>query len=104
MFSADERAMLVSWLVYHRDTLRLKCEGLTDEQLRIRSVPPSTLSLLGLGAAPTFGWAVAARFFGGFCNGIIGAVKTIIAEAFDEHEQPHSQSNLWLRDHPPRPA
>ena len=26
----------------------LKCEGLTDDQLRIRSVPPSNLSLLGL--------------------------------------------------------
>ena len=47
-FVADERAMLISWLVYHRDTLRLKCEGLTDEQLRIRSVPPSSMSLLGL--------------------------------------------------------
>ena len=47
-YLADERDMLVSWLVYHRDTLRLKCEGLTDEQLRIRSVPPSKLSLLGL--------------------------------------------------------
>ena len=47
-FLADERAMLVSWLVYHRDTLRMKCEGLTDEQLRTRSVPPSSLSLLGL--------------------------------------------------------
>jgi uncharacterized damage-inducible protein DinB len=47
-FLGDERAMLVSWLVYHRDTLRLKCEGLTDDQLRIRSVPPSSLSLLGL--------------------------------------------------------
>jgi hypothetical protein len=47
-FLADERAMLIAWLVYHRDTLRLKCEGLTDEQLRVRSVPPSSLSLLGL--------------------------------------------------------
>ena len=47
-FLADERAMLVSWLVYHRDTLRMKCEGLTDEQLRLRSVPPSSMSLLGL--------------------------------------------------------
>ena len=47
-YLADERAMLVSWLVYHRDTLRMKCEGLTDAQLRTRSVPPSSLSLLGL--------------------------------------------------------
>jgi uncharacterized damage-inducible protein DinB len=47
-FLADERDMLVSWLVYHRDTLRMKCEGLTDEQLRMRAVPPSSMSLLGL--------------------------------------------------------
>jgi hypothetical protein len=45
---ADERSMLVGWLDYHRATLEWKCEGLTDEQLRERSVPPSTMSLLGL--------------------------------------------------------
>jgi uncharacterized damage-inducible protein DinB len=44
----DERTMLVAWLEYHRATLALKCDGLTDEQLRTRSVPPSALSLLGL--------------------------------------------------------
>ncbi|MGW4892571.1 DinB family protein [Kitasatospora sp. NPDC004240] len=47
-FAADETAMLVSWLEFHRATLMLKCEGLTEEQLRLRSVPPSSLSLLGL--------------------------------------------------------
>ncbi len=39
---------LVGWLQYHRDTLALKCEGLTPEQLCVRSVPPSTMSLIGL--------------------------------------------------------
>jgi uncharacterized damage-inducible protein DinB len=43
-----EREMLVGWLEYHRATLLLKCQGLTDEQLRQRSVPPSTMSLHGL--------------------------------------------------------
>ncbi|MEU9130465.1 DinB family protein [Kitasatospora sp. NPDC048540] len=47
-FAADESAMLHSWLDYHRATLALKCEGLTDDQLRERSVEPSSLSLLGL--------------------------------------------------------
>ena len=47
-FEADERTMLEAWLEYHRATLALKCEGLSDAQLRVRSVPPSTLSLLGL--------------------------------------------------------
>jgi uncharacterized damage-inducible protein DinB len=45
---ADERTMLEGWLDYHRQTLIWKCEGLTDAQLRTRSVPPSELSLLGL--------------------------------------------------------
>ncbi|MGW3183447.1 DinB family protein [Kitasatospora sp. NPDC001119] len=40
--------MLRGFLDFHRATLALKCEGLTDEQLRLRSSPPSTLSLLGL--------------------------------------------------------
>jgi uncharacterized damage-inducible protein DinB len=47
-YEADERTMLVSWLDYHRATLELKCEGLTDDQLRMCSVPPSAMSLLGL--------------------------------------------------------
>nr|WP_230210128.1 DinB family protein [Streptomyces kaniharaensis] len=46
--AADETAMLTAWLDFHRSTLALKCEGLTDDQLRLRSVPPSSLSLLGL--------------------------------------------------------
>jgi hypothetical protein len=45
---ADERTTLAGFLDYHRDTLALKCEGLTDEQLRLRAVPPSGMSLLGL--------------------------------------------------------
>ncbi|MCT9933820.1 DinB family protein [Planotetraspora sp. A-T 1434] len=45
---ADEREMLTSWLDWHRETLAVKCAGLTEEQLRLRSAPPSTISLLGL--------------------------------------------------------
>ena len=40
--------MFMAWLDYHRATLAWKCAGLTDEQLRERAVPPSSLSLLGL--------------------------------------------------------
>src|SRR4051812_49969830 len=40
--------MLRAFLDYHRATLARKCAGLTDEELRRRSMPPSTLSLLGL--------------------------------------------------------
>ena len=45
---ADERATLVAWLRWERDTLELKCSGLDDADLARRSVEPSTLSLLGL--------------------------------------------------------
>jgi uncharacterized damage-inducible protein DinB len=45
---ADERAMLDGWLDWHRQTLLAKCSGLTPEQLKVRSVEPSSLSLLGL--------------------------------------------------------
>jgi hypothetical protein len=45
---AGEREMLDTMLGYQRDTLVMKCAGLDAAALRTRSVPPSTLSLLGL--------------------------------------------------------
>ncbi|MEV5979853.1 DinB family protein [Streptomyces sp. NPDC052114] len=45
---AGERASLTAFLQYQRETLAMKCAGLTAEQLRERSVPPSDMSLLGL--------------------------------------------------------
>ncbi|HEX6919462.1 MAG TPA: DinB family protein [Actinomycetes bacterium] len=45
---ADERETLRAFLDYHRATLAMKCDGLSDEELRRESMPPSTLSLLGL--------------------------------------------------------
>jgi uncharacterized damage-inducible protein DinB len=43
-----ELATIREYLSNYRLTLGMKCEGLTPEQLATRSVPPSTLSLLGL--------------------------------------------------------
>ncbi|MFK0295829.1 DinB family protein [Streptomyces sp. NPDC090442] len=43
-----ELATLQDVLTNYRLTLRMKCEGLNAEQLARRSVPPSTMSLLGL--------------------------------------------------------
>lgn len=40
--------MLAEYLDRYRVTFELKCEGLTAEQLASRSVPPSTMSLLGM--------------------------------------------------------
>jgi uncharacterized damage-inducible protein DinB len=43
-----ELATIREYLSNYRLTLGLKCEGLTPQQLATRSVPPSTMSLLGL--------------------------------------------------------
>jgi len=45
---AGERETLRAFLDYHRATLAMKCDDLSDDDLRRQSMPPSTLSLLGL--------------------------------------------------------
>lgn len=40
--------MLRAFLDFHRGTLAMKCDGLSDDELRRQSMPPSSLSLLGL--------------------------------------------------------
>jgi len=47
-FVAGERESLEQWLDYHRITLVLKCEGLTDAQRKARPVATSLLSLHGI--------------------------------------------------------
>ena len=44
----DERGVVLDYLRRYRLTLELKCADLDAEQLARRSVPPSTMSLLGL--------------------------------------------------------
>jgi len=44
----DERSTLVGYLRDQRYTLEIKCSGLDAEGMAARSVPPSTMSLLGL--------------------------------------------------------
>jgi uncharacterized damage-inducible protein DinB len=43
-----EKAVLAAYLDRYRITFEMKCEDLDSEQLARRSVPPSTMSLLGL--------------------------------------------------------
>jgi uncharacterized damage-inducible protein DinB len=43
-----EKAVLAEYLDHYRMTFEMKCEGLGAEQLAHRSVPPSSMSLLGL--------------------------------------------------------
>jgi hypothetical protein len=47
-FVGGEREMLRGFLQYGRESLLLRCAGLSSEQLVLRSAPPSSLSLLGL--------------------------------------------------------
>jgi uncharacterized damage-inducible protein DinB len=44
----DERSTLLEYLRVYRLTLEMKCADLDAEQMARRSVPPSTMSLLGL--------------------------------------------------------
>lgn len=46
--TTDERSTLLDYLRRYRLTLQLKCAELDPAQLALRSVPPSTMSLLGL--------------------------------------------------------
>jgi uncharacterized damage-inducible protein DinB len=45
---ADERSALLEYLRAYRITFEMKCADLDAEQLARRSVPPSTMSLLGM--------------------------------------------------------
>jgi uncharacterized damage-inducible protein DinB len=44
----DDATMLPPWLDYQRGTLLWKCESLDGDALARQSVPPSTVSLLGI--------------------------------------------------------
>lgn len=46
--ATDERGNYAGYLRHYRLTLQLKCDGLTPVQLAMRSVEPSTMSLLGM--------------------------------------------------------
>src|SRR4051794_20374490 len=46
--SRGENAVLAGYLDHFRKTFEMKCEGLDAEQMARRSVPPSSMSLLGL--------------------------------------------------------
>jgi hypothetical protein len=47
-FLDQDRDALEAWLEFYRSTLPIKVGGLTAEQLCDRSVPPATLTLIGI--------------------------------------------------------
>jgi len=106
--AGDERTVLHMFLEYQRDTLLLKCAGLSPEQLLARSVPPSTLCLLGLVRHLTeveFGW-LQVRFVGVEDVEIYGpgdadlevtdADERSVAEAFARHAEHVRLSNAII--------
>jgi uncharacterized damage-inducible protein DinB len=46
--AGDERFQLEPWLTFYRETLLLKCDGLDLEQMKVRPITTSKLSLLGI--------------------------------------------------------
>jgi len=45
---AGEREALTAYLDHYRATVEMKCRGLSPEQARTRSMPPSTMSMHGM--------------------------------------------------------
>jgi uncharacterized damage-inducible protein DinB len=110
---ASEPEMLAGWLDQHRAILLWKCDGLSDEQLRRRAVPPSTLSLLGLVrhmAEVERGW-FQATFLGSGVPDLYdrsadgdadfnGADTADVAETFKEFEQECARARQIVADAP----
>ena len=46
--AGNEWDQLDSWLSFYRETLLIKCDGLNEDQMKLRPIPTSQLSLLGL--------------------------------------------------------
>ncbi len=107
-----ELATLQDFLTGYRLTLRMKCEGLDAEQLARRSVPPSTMSLLGLvrHLAETErdwrGWIgdepAPAKLYGARdadFDGAVGEESQVVA-AFRDLEREQEETDAALAAHP----
>ncbi|WP_020578970.1 DinB family protein [Actinopolymorpha alba] len=106
-----ELPTLLDYLRNYRLTLRMKCDGLDAEQLARRSVPPSTMSLLGLvrhlaGVEHYWGTVVVGgqdgpRPFTGDddFDGAVGD-ETVVAEAFALWDQEMAATDAAVAAHP----
>jgi len=110
----DERSNLREYLRVYRITLRMKTDGLNAEQLATRSVPPSTMSLLGLvrhlakverdwfrlraagQEGPRLYWSEADpdQAFGGAV-----ADESVVAEAFADWEREVAFAEAFVEEH-----
>ncbi|UED87379.1 DinB family protein [Streptomyces profundus] len=107
-----ELATLQEFLKDYRHTLRMKCDGLTPEQLARRSVPPSNMSLLGLVrhlAEVERDWRTwiapddpAPRLYGGRDGDFDGAHadQTLVDTAFADLDREQAATDAALAQHP----
>jgi Protein of unknown function (DUF664) len=107
-----ELATLQDYVRDYRLTLQMKCEGLGPEQLARRSVPPSTMSLLGLVrhlAEAERSWrnwllpgGPTAKLYGPGDAAFDGAVAnlTLIEGAFADLAREQSETDAVLADYP----
>ena len=107
-----ELATLQEYLTHYRLTLLMKCEGLTPEQLARRSVPPSTMSLLGLlrhlaGAERDWrGWILPGdptpKLYGARDADFDGAVaeQAVVDAAYADLAREQAAADAVLAEHP----
>jgi len=91
----DERSCLQGWLDFQRDTLLMKCAGLTHELLARRSTPPSELSLLGLvrHMADVERWWFRANLLGEDVDGFFGPADNLTGDFDDLDSMPAEE--VW---------
>ena len=106
-----ELATLEDYLRDYRLTLLLKCDGLDAEQLARRSVPPSTMSLLGLlrhlaeVERDWRGWVLPEtpeRLYGPHDADFEGAVAdaAVVAAAYADLAREQAETDALLAEHP----
>ncbi len=83
--------MLAAWLDLQRATLAMKCEGLTDTQLRDRAVPPSKLSLLGLVRHMA---EVERNWFGPLLAGTRFSLRWVMVHMIEEYARHNGHADL----------
>ncbi len=111
----DERSILLGWLAFHRSALRANCDGLDEQQLASRPVPPSPLSLLGLVRHLTemervyAVWALGPReqlrfVWGDYTDGgpewDFDADSSMVAESMSAWEREKEAADERIRQHP----
>jgi uncharacterized damage-inducible protein DinB len=107
-----ELATLHDFLSNYRLTLLMKCEGLDAQQLARRSVPPSTMSLLGLlrhlaeAERAWRGWIVPgvapAKLYGSRDGDFDGAVadQSLVDAAYADLAREQAATDAVLAEHP----